>query len=144
MQDFAKLKVWQKAHSLAMDIYQASEQFRARDGVSITTQLRRAALSVPTNIAEGAGKASRGEFARFLEIALGSASETIYHLLVVHEIGLLDTPKYEELSARTVEVRRMLVGLRKRVSVPMSPALEVAVRQSTVAVKQSTDAHDSN
>lgn len=144
MQDFAKLKVWQKAHSLAMDIYHESEKFRPRDGVSITTQLRRAALSVPTNIAEGAGKASRGEFARFLEISLGSASETIYHLLVAHELGLLETPKYEELSGRTVEVRRMLVGLRKRVSVPMSADREVAVRQSTGAVKQSTDAHDSN
>jgi four helix bundle protein len=115
MQDFHKLKVWEKAHALAMDVYRVSEAFPRRDGVAITTQLRRAALSVPTNIAEGAGKFSGAEFRRFLEIALGSAAETHYHLIVARDIGLLETTRYHELAKQITEVRRMLTGLIKRV-----------------------------
>ena len=115
MQDFHKLKVWEKAHRLAMDVYRSSERFPKRDGVALTTQLRRAALSVPANIAEGAGKAGNSEFRRFLEIALGSAAETHYHLLAARDIGVLENRKYDELSAQIVEVRKMLSGLIKRV-----------------------------
>jgi four helix bundle protein len=115
MQDFHRLKVWQKAHALAIDLYRLSEEFPRRDAVALTSQLRRAALSVPTNIAEGAGKLSNAEFRRFLEIALGSASETLYHLLVARDIGLIEPERHDEFSNRAVEVRRMLSGLIERV-----------------------------
>jgi four helix bundle protein len=115
MQDFQKLKVWEKAHRLAVDIYRSSEGFPKRDGVALTTQLRRAALSVPANIAEGAGKTGNHEFRRFLDIALGSAAETHYHLMAARDIGLLQNDTYDELSSRVVEVRKMLSGLIKRV-----------------------------
>ena len=115
MQDFQKLKVWEKSHALAMEVYRLSEAFPRRDGVALTTQLRRAALSIPTNIAEGAGKFSESEFSRFLEIALGSAAETHYHLLVARDIGILETAQYDALAAQIAEVRRMLSGLIKRV-----------------------------
>jgi four helix bundle protein len=115
MQDFHRLKVWHKAHMLAIDVYRLSEEFPRRDGVALTSQLRRAALSVPTNIAEGAGKLSNAEFRRFLEIALGSASEVRYHLLVARDIGLIEPARHEEFSSRAVEIRRMLSGLIERV-----------------------------
>ena len=134
MQDFHKLKVWEKAHLLAIDVYRLSEGFPKRDGVALTTQLRRAALSVPANIAEGAGKGGNGEFRRFLDIAMGSAAETHYHLLVARDIGLLENSAYDQLASRITEVRRMLAGLIKRVklakaeqfppSVPNAPPSE--------------------
>ncbi len=83
--------------------------------MALTTQLRRAALSIPTNIAEGAGKSGTNDFRRFLDIALGSASESHYQLLVVRDLNLIENEAYDELSTRVREVRRMLVGLLKRV-----------------------------
>ena len=120
MQDYHKLKVWEKAHLLAMDVYRLSEGFPRRDGVALTTQLRRAALSIPTNIAEGAGKSGTNDFRRFLDIALGSASETHYQLLVARDLNLIENEVYDDLSTRVTEVRRMLVGLLKRVKLSAS------------------------
>ena len=120
MQDYHKLKVWEKAHLLAIDVYRLSEGFPRRDGVALTTQLRRAALSIPTNIAEGAGKSGTNDFRRFLDIALGSASETHYQLLVARDLNLIENEVYDDLSSRVVEVRRMLVGLLKRVKLGAS------------------------
>ena len=127
MQDYQKLKVWEKAHRLAMDVHRSSKRFPKRDGVALTTQLRRAALSIPTNIAEGAGKSGNVEFRRFLDIALGSAAETHYHLMAARELGLLENDAYDDLSTRVVEVRRMLSGLIKRVrlSTPDPPTQSV-------------------
>ena len=120
MQDFQKLKVWEKAHRLARDVYRSSEGFPKRDGVALTTQLRRAALSIPANIAEGAGKTGNAEFRRCLDIALGSAAETHYHPMNARDIGLLENTTYDDLSDRVVEVRRMLSGLIKRVRLATS------------------------
>ena len=120
MQDYHKLKVWEKAHLLAIDVYRLSEGFPRRDGVALTTQLRRAALSIPTNIAEGAGKSGTNDFRRFLDIALGSASETHYQLLVARDLNLIENEVYDDLSTRVTEVRRMLVGLLKRVKLSAS------------------------
>src|SRR6478609_6007194 len=81
MQDFHKLKVWEKAHALAIDVHRVVGAFPRIEGVALIGQLRRAALSIPANIAEGAGKQGNAEFRRFLHMALGSAVETDYHLL---------------------------------------------------------------
>ena len=121
MQDYHRLKVWEKAHLLAIDVYRLSEGFPKRDGVALTTQLRRAALSVPANIAEGAGKSGGKEFCRFLDIALGSAAEAHYHLLVARDLGLLENATYDQLATRITEIRRMLVGLLKRVKLANAP-----------------------
>ena len=116
MQDFRRLQVWQKAHALAIDVFRVTGAFPRRVGVPLVNQLRRAALSVPANIAEGAGKATSAEFHRFLQIAMGSASEAEYHLLVARDLGALNNELFDDLCHRMVEVRRMLVGLAKRVS----------------------------
>lgn len=121
MQDYRKLKVWHKAHVVAIDIHRVAGGFPRRDGVALTSQLRRAALSIPANIAEGTGKGGDAEFRRYVQIALGSASETTYHLLVAHDLDLIDLATYNDLTARLAEVRRMLTGLLTRLG-PNQPA----------------------
>ena len=116
MQDFHKLKVWEKAHALAIDVHRVVGTFPRMEGVALIGQLRRAALSIPANIAEGAGKPGNAEFRRFLHMALGSAVETDYHLLAARDLGLLEHHTYDDLSARTLEVRRMLGALIKKVT----------------------------
>ena len=116
MQDFENLKVWQKAHALAIDVHRIAGSIPRTDGMALTAQLRRSALSVPSNIAEGAGKGGDGEFRRYLQIAMGSASETAYHLLVARDLGFIDTATYDDLASRIAEVRRMATGLLKRIA----------------------------
>ncbi len=115
MQDFRRLQVWEKAHSLAIDVHRVTSSFPKQEGIALVGQLRRAALSIPANIAEGAGKPGNTEFRRFLHIAMGSASETDYHLLVARDLGLIELATYNDLSARATQIRRMLAGLIKKV-----------------------------
>ena len=117
MQDYHKLKVWEKAHALAMDVHRMAGTFPRVEGIALVAQLRRAALSIPANIAEGAGKPGNAEFRRFLNIALGSAAETHYHLLVARDLGLLDPAVYDDLAVRATEIRRMLSGLIRKVTI---------------------------
>lgn len=114
MQDFSRLKVWQKAHGLALDVYRSTESFPKNEQYELTRQLRRSATSIPTNIAEGCGRNSRGDFARFLTIAGGSASELEYQLLLSRDLDLLPRGTHKELTNKTREVKRMLVGLSKK------------------------------
>ncbi|MFL5605826.1 MAG: four helix bundle protein [Gemmatimonadaceae bacterium] len=116
MQDFRRLKVWEKAHAVSLDIERACLSFPRRQGAVLANQLSRAASSVPTNIAEGAATRSDPEFRRFLNMAMSSALETDYHLLKARDTQLLGEESYSELTARLLEVRRMLGGLIRRIS----------------------------
>lgn len=120
MQDFRRLQVWEKAHSLAIDVHRVSSTFPRQEGIALVGQLRRAALSIAANIAEGAGKPGNTEFRRFLHIAMGSASETDYHLLVARDLGLIELATYNDLSARATQIRRMLTGLIKKIGASQS------------------------
>ena len=111
MQDFKKLLVWQKSHVLTLDIYGATKSFPRDELYGLTRQMRRAASSVPTNIAEGCGRMTPTDTARFMTIALGSASELEYHLILARDLQFLAEEHYGELSARTVEVKKMLSGM---------------------------------
>lgn len=110
MQDFRSLTVWEKAHLLTLAVYGATREFPSDERFGLTSQLRRATASVPANIAEGCGRNSGSELRRFLEIAMGSASEVEYHLLLAHDLSLLATPLYEQLNEQVCEVKRMLVA----------------------------------
>jgi four helix bundle protein len=110
MRDFRELKVWGKAHSLTLDIYAATRTFPKDELYGLISQTRRAAASVGANIAEGCGKNSRPDFARFLQTALGSASELEYHLLLAHDLGYLAVDIHEQLTVRVMEIKRMLTG----------------------------------
>jgi len=114
MRDYTKLGVWQKAHELVLATYRATATFPGHEAFGLTSQMRRAAASIPTNIAEGCGRDGDAELARFLRIALGSASELEYQCRLGRDLGYLDTKEYEIATVAVVEVKRMLSGLLNR------------------------------
>lgn len=100
--------VWRKAHVLTLAIYKATANFPKDELYGLTSQIRRSASSVPANLAEGCGRDGDAELARFSIIAMGSASELEYHLLLAHDLSLLDDATYNVLNDDLNEVRRML------------------------------------
>ena len=108
MKDFRTLKVWEKAHAVTLVIYKATKNFPKQELYALTNQIQRAAVSVPTNIAEGCGRDSDAELKRFFVIAMGSASEVEYLLLLARDLNYLSEEKHQTLTADLVEVRRML------------------------------------
>lgn len=114
MQDFKKLQVWEKSHDLTLRLYEITVQFPRAEIYGITSQIRRACASIPTNIAEGCGRKSPADFARFLQIAMGSASETEYLILLAYNLKYLDVAQYTELTNITIEVKKMLTSLLKK------------------------------
>ena len=116
MKDFRKLDVWAKAHALTLAIYRVTAGFPTEERYGLTSQLRRAALSIPTNIAEGCGRNTDAEFNRFLEIAMGSSSEVEYLLLLSRDLNYLNSDTFERLADGVIEVKRMLAGLITKVN----------------------------
>jgi len=113
MKDFRQLKVWEKSHQLALAVYRATRVFPKEELYGLTSQIRRASMSIPTNIAEGCGRNTDAEFARFLQIAMGSASETEYQLILARDLEFLPKEVYEKLHNDTEEVKRMVASLLK-------------------------------
>ncbi len=87
MQDYRKLEVWQKAHQMTLFVYKVTQSFPTNEQYNLTSQMRRSAYSIPMNIAEGCGKASNPDFARYLDISLGSASELDYQVLLAYDLN---------------------------------------------------------
>jgi four helix bundle protein len=114
MKDFHELKVWQKAHQLTLAVYQITATFPREELYGLTSQLRRCSSSIPANLAEGCGRHGDAEFARFCSIAMGSASELEYHLLLVKDLKLIKPRDHAELSERTTELKRMLTALLQK------------------------------
>lgn len=111
MGDYKKLAVWEKAHQLTLDVYKASAQFPNEERYGLTSQIRRAAASIPTNIVEGSGRGGDTEFVRFLRIAMGSRHELEYQLLLAHDLGFMEKTVYDQLENQVSEIGRMLAGL---------------------------------
>jgi four helix bundle protein len=106
-----------KAHELVLELYKVTAEFPQAEVYGLTRQLRRAGvLSIPANIAEGCGRNTKIEFARFLHIAMGSASETEYHLLLARNLKFLKTSDYQQLEAQVIEVKRMLTSLIRKLT----------------------------
>jgi len=116
MKDFRNLKVWEKAHAMALKVYKITKDFPRDELYGITSQMRKAAVSVQTNIAEGCGRGTDGDFARFLQIAMGSANELEYLLLLSRDLILLGDKSYMEVNSQVVEIKKMLSSLIKSVS----------------------------
>ena len=114
MQDFKKLNVWQKAHLLAIAVYQATSDFPKEELYGLTSQARRACVSIPANIAEGCGKEGNAELNRYLQISLGSTRELEYHLLLARDLNFLNNKIYDPLNNQVSEVRRMLISFIKK------------------------------
>ena len=115
MQDFKKLRVWQAAHELVLAVYQATEVFDAVEQYGLTSQIRRAAVSIPSNVAAGCGREGNGELHRFLHIAMGSASELEYQLLLARDLHYLEAETYAALVESLLSVKRMLNALIQKV-----------------------------
>lgn len=111
MKDFKELKVWHKAYDLALSVYEVSRGFPREEMYGLTSQLRRAAVSIGANIAEGCGRRSDGELVRFLQIARGSASEIEHHLLLARDLKFLHATAHQNIEKRLQEVQRMLTSL---------------------------------
>lgn len=111
MQDFRNLKVWQKAHELTLAVYAATRSFPKEEMYGVTGQMRRAAVSVPSNLAEGCCRQGDTEFGRFAQIALASLSELEYFLLLTRDLQLVDETVYGHTNGMAEEVRRMLIAL---------------------------------
>ena len=112
MRDFHTLKIWQRSHQLTLDVYEATRLFPTEELFGLTSQLRRAVASIPTNIAEGCGRASNKDFAHFLQIAIGSLSEVEYELLLANSLNYIEENNYRLLSEETVAVRKMIINYR--------------------------------
>ena len=123
MQDFRKLDVWTKSHELALDVHRTLAKTRKVEAAT-RSQLNRSAQSIPANIAEGCGRSSAAELARYTDQAIGSTTELEYHLLLTKDLGYLAEPDFDRLSSNTVQVRRMLFGLRKAVKARSAPKLQ--------------------
>jgi four helix bundle protein len=108
MQDFRNLKVWQKAHALTLAVYRHTRGFPSDEKFGVTSQLRRACASIAANLAEGCARGGDTDFARFVNVAAASASETDYHLLLARDLEYLDESAYQSLFEQVGEVKRML------------------------------------
>ena len=110
MRDFRTLKVWERAHRLTLDVYVATRDYPREELYGLTSQTRRASMSIPANIAEGCGRYGEKELSRFLEIASGSATELEYHLLLARDLHFLDATRYHRLDGEVREVKQMLTA----------------------------------
>ena len=114
MGDFRKLHVWERSHRLTLEVYAATSGFSKDELFGLTSQVRRSAVSIPANIAEGCGRNGDAELARFMTIAMGSANELDYHLLLARDLGYLPPPRYDQLSIETQSIAKMLAAFITR------------------------------
>ncbi|HPR18068.1 MAG TPA: four helix bundle protein [Candidatus Cloacimonadota bacterium] len=108
MRDFRKLNVWEEAHKVILSIYKSTRNFSQEELYCLTLQLRKAAISIPNNIAEGCGRNSKKALYNFLNISRGSSSEVEYLLLLSYDLEYLDRENYSSLSSQLVQVRKKL------------------------------------
>ena len=114
MRDFRRIAVWEIGHRLVLDVYGATRRFPREEIYGLKAQLRRSSSSIPANIAEGCGRSGDAELRRFMLMAMGSCSELEYHLLLAHDLDLLDAETHQTLSRDTQRVKRMLSTFIKR------------------------------
>jgi four helix bundle protein len=118
MQNYKDLKVWEKAHSFSLKVYEITNFFPKEEVYSLTNQIRRAAATIPANIAEGCGKMTKNNLARFLNIALGSSNEAEYFIILSKDLKYLTQENYEILILLINEIKAMLISLINKVRNP--------------------------
>ena len=116
MQDFRKITAWQKAHQLALRVYAITSRFPAGERFGLSSQMRRAAVSIAANIVEGRSRGGDKEYRYFSKVALGSAGKLEYYVLLASDLSLLEDSDRESLSHQIVEIKRMLAGLIRTLS----------------------------
>lgn len=114
MQDFTKLKIWQKAHEFTVNLYKMTANFPSEEKFGLTNQIRRASVSIESNLAEGCGRNGDKEFSRFINLAQGSAYEVRCHLFIARDLGYLSVDKFELLHNKIDEISRMMIAFQKK------------------------------
>jgi four helix bundle protein len=114
MRNYEDLQVWRKAHGLTLAIYKVTQGFPNEEKFGLTSQIRRSCASIGANLAEGCGRMSDGEMARFVQIAMGSDAELSYHLLLARDLGLVSKASFEPLRSDLSEVMLMLSSLSQK------------------------------
>lgn len=114
---FRKLLVWQRAHEMVLSVYKMTETFPKSEMFALTSQLKRAVVSIPANIAEGQGAGTKAQFARYLDIAKGSLSEVEYYLVLAKDLNYINPETYKEVETLRSEVGfllyRLIASMRK-------------------------------
>ncbi|MFA7616458.1 MAG: four helix bundle protein [Moheibacter sp.] len=116
MRDFKKYEIWQLSHSSVLDIYTSTTNFPNEEKFGLIGQLRRAILSIPTNIAEGCGRNSDKEFNQFLNIALGSASESEYLIILSKDLNYLNESKFIDFESKISTIKSKIYKLKEKLS----------------------------
>jgi four helix bundle protein len=122
VRNYRDLVVWQKAMDLVESVYRATQGWPSSEQYGLTNQVRRAAVSIPANVAEGQGRSGAREFLHHLSVANGSLREVETHLLIAGRLSYLDHPTRDTLLQQTAEVGRLLLGLMRRLRSPMEPS----------------------
>ena len=131
MRPFCELRVWEASHALALRVYEATSAFPREETYGITSQMRRAAVSIPSNIAEGSAR-SDAEFHQFLRVALGSAAELEYQMLLSRDLGYLSEADHSGLDQDVTAIKRMLVSFARTVKESPAPRRD-AISQRPMA-----------
>ena len=113
MRDFKKLEVWRRGHTLTLAVYKATGAFPREELYGLTSQMRRASAAISADVAEGCGRGSNADLARFLQIAFGSASELENHLLLARDLLLIQPADHKRLNGEVVEIQLMLASFIK-------------------------------
>jgi four helix bundle protein len=121
MRNYEDLQVWQKVHNLTLEIYKNTRSFPVDERFGLTSQIRRSCSSIGANLAEGCGRRSDGEMARFVQIAMGSGAELSCHLRLARDLELLSKVSFDSLRSDLSEIMRMLSSL----SQTLKPRVEV-------------------
>ncbi len=127
MRNFKALRVWITAHQFTLRMYELTQDFPRREVYGLASQMRRAAASIPTNIAEGCGRASDPDFVRFLDISLGSANEAEYQLLLSKDLGYLRQDDFEQACRQLTEIQKMLIAFIHKLRPPSRRNMESGV-----------------
>ena len=122
MGEYRKLLVWERAHTITVRIYTVTRHWPADEQYGLTSQIRRAAASIGCNLAEGCGRNSSAELARFARVALGSANEVEYQLQLAHDLGYMKAGLFDSLVSEISQIRRMLAALARQLSSTRIPA----------------------
>ena len=111
--------MWERSHQLVLDIYKISLAFPKAEIYGLTNQIRRSAISIPANIAEGCGRDSQAELLRFFKIAMGSASELEYEILLARDLNWMDETIYSNISVELISIRKMLNAFIQKIKKDM-------------------------
>ena len=116
MRDFRKYAVWEQSHKLVLELYKITKDFPSEEKYGLISQIRRAGVSIPTNISEGCGKSSEKDFARFLGISFGSCQEVEYLTLLAKDLDYLTEANYSPITSEIVSIKKQLYHLIKKLN----------------------------